>query len=283
MALVRTGAIRMYGPREGEGWGEDGGPVGLRPAHPDQAARSNTTRHAAIWPDWFTIRYPRIVAPSTRPWEVGTVPGRVVLVCGPPCAGKSTYVRAHAQPGDVVLDQDIIGAKAMGRALGTLPPAQGTAWVIRSAPGAAKRAALAKRLRAEVVLLVPDLEELMARARQRTDARRAIRSIRSWLEAEQRNAAPRVRRFVLAKTTERGYGADHQRLRAATIDQAYGQPCTRCGQPMVKGQPLDLDHDDDRSGYRGFSHRSCNRQAGAIKRNSRRRADLGEPRTSRDW
>lgn len=221
--------------------------------------------------------------PHRWPWEVGAVAGRVVLVCGPPCAGKSTYVRAHAQHGDVVLDQDIVGAQAMRRALAALPPAQGTAWVIRSAPGAAKRAALAKQLHAEVVLLMPGVEELMARAKRRTDARRAIRSIKSWVEAEQRNAAPRVRRFVLAKTTDRGYGADHQRLRAATIDQAYGQPCTRCGQPMVKGQPLDLDHDDDRSGYRGFSHRSCNRQAGAIKRNSRRPAELGEPRTSRVW
>lgn len=222
--------------------------------------------------------------PATWPWEVGTVAGRVVLVCGPPCAGKSTYVQAHARPGDLVLDQDVIGSKAMGRALATLPPAQGTAWVIRSAPGAAKRAALAKRLHAEVVLLVPGVEELMARAKQRSDARRAIRSIRSWVEAERRYAAPRSPRIAKPKrsTTERGYGTEHQRIRSALLPQAYGQPCTRCGQTMHQGQDLDLDHTEDRGGYRGFAHASCNRRAGAIKRNAQR-ADLRKPRTSRAW
>jgi predicted kinase len=31
---------------------------------------------------------------------------RVVLVCGPPCAGKTTYVREHANPGDLIIDYD---------------------------------------------------------------------------------------------------------------------------------------------------------------------------------
>lgn len=68
-------------------------------------------------------------------------------------------------------------------------------------------------------------------------------------------------------TTQRGYGYAHQQLRAALLPQAYGSPCTRCGQTMRQGQPLDLDHTDDRGGYRGFAHSTCNRSAGAIKRN----------------
>lgn len=79
-------------------------------------------------------------------------------------------------------------------------------------------------------------------------------------------------------TTARGYGYEHQqrRLRAlAALRQreAMGAetPCARCGRPVYSGQPLDLDHTDDRSGYRGLAHRRCNRGAGAAKGNARRR------------
>lgn len=58
------------------------------------------------------------------------------------------------------------------------------------------------------------------------------------------------------------YGGQHQAIRAANLPYAYGKPCTRCGQPMLPGQDLDLDHFDDRGGYRGFAHARCNRSAG---------------------
>ena len=69
-------------------------------------------------------------------------------------------------------------------------------------------------------------------------------------------------------TAERGYNAAHQAKRAALLATAYGQPCARCGLPMLPGQPLDLDHTDDRAGYRGMSHQACNRAAGGRKRAS---------------
>ena len=62
-----------------------------------------------------------------------------------------------------------------------------------------------------------------------------------------------------------GYGAEHKKLRAALLPQAYGQPCYRCGQLMLPGQALHLDHLDDRSGYGGFSHAACNVKATARK------------------
>ena len=37
----------------------------------------------------------------------------VFVVTGPPCSGKSTYVREHAQPDDVVIDYDVL-AQALG-------------------------------------------------------------------------------------------------------------------------------------------------------------------------
>jgi hypothetical protein len=86
-------------------------------------------------------------------------------------------------------------------------------------------------------------------------------------------------------TTARGYGYQHQQLRRALLPYAYGQPCHHCGKTMQPGQPLDLDHTDDRTGYRGVAHATCNRQAGARKGNAARRAgpDPEAPCTSRTW
>ena len=74
-------------------------------------------------------------------------------------------------------------------------------------------------------------------------------------------------------TTQRGYGYSHQKMRAQAIAAFRpGDPCSRCGRPMM-GPPttLELDHDDTRQGYRGLSHRRCNRAAGARKLNAIKR------------
>jgi hypothetical protein len=77
------------------------------------------------------------------------------------------------------------------------------------------------------------------------------------------------------------YGYEHQLYRSANRPAAYGKPCSRCRETMHRdGEPIELDHWDDRPGYRGFSHRSCNRRAGALKAQHRLPAD-GTP--SRDW
>lgn len=34
----------------------------------------------------------------------------ITVVCGPPCAGKSTYVEGLAEPGDIVVDQDLLAS-----------------------------------------------------------------------------------------------------------------------------------------------------------------------------
>jgi hypothetical protein len=89
----------------------------------------------------------------------------------------------------------------------------------------------------------------------------------------------------MASTTARGYGYDHQRLRAALLPYAYGTLCPKCGLTMRPGERLDLGHNDDRTGYTGMEHASCNRRDGANKTNAQRRGETNTepPHTSRSW
>jgi hypothetical protein len=88
----------------------------------------------------------------------------------------------------------------------------------------------------------------------------------------------------LASTSKRGYGTHHQaeRKKWVPIVNAGDAVCTRCGRLIVAGTAWDLDHTDDRRGYLGVAHRTCNRG-----QPSRRRRGLAEleppPRHSRVW
>jgi hypothetical protein len=89
-----------------------------------------------------------------------------------------------------------------------------------------------------------------------------------------------------ASTTGRGYGWKHQQARADAIrNMQDGAACSRCGRPMRRSQAglLDLDHTDDRAGYRGLAHRTCNRRAGQAKAIAHRRAAQPQHTRSRDW
>ena len=68
-------------------------------------------------------------------------------------------------------------------------------------------------------------------------------------------------------TTQRGYGWEHQKARAAALDALVdGTPCPFCQQPMVRGMALDYDHYPPLAlgggGVRRLAHARCNRQAG---------------------
>lgn len=110
---------------------------------------------------------------------------RVVLVCGPPAAGKSTWVSEHARPGDRVVDLDAICrrlgshrrydhpqmVREQARRVRTAEETQvarmhsGTAWVIRTMPDPERRARHAAALGAtEVAVLATDAATAKARA-----------------------------------------------------------------------------------------------------------------------
>jgi HK97 family phage prohead protease len=98
------------------------------------------------------------------------------IVSGPPCSGKSTYVMEHKQPGDVVIDYDIIAeavgdtrwatsnvdlVKAMRRSAidWCLPHANSiNAWIIDTAPTSASLARYAEASADMVALDVPRIE-----------------------------------------------------------------------------------------------------------------------------
>ena len=67
-------------------------------------------------------------------------------------------------------------------------------------------------------------------------------------------------------TTERGYGWQHQQLRAALL-AAYSPAdlCWRCRRPLGPDPSLlDLGHEDgDKTRYRGLEHSACNRATNA--------------------
>lgn len=81
---------------------------------------------------------------------------------------------------------------------------------------------------------------------------------------------------------DRGLDAEYRRQRAA-LAPWEGQPCPRCGQPMLEGQRIDAGHSVDRvlggagSALR-WEHARCNRSAGASLGN---RLRVG--RTPRRW
>ena len=63
----------------------------------------------------------------------------------------------------------------------------------------------------------------------------------------------------------RGYDKAHIALRNAWKPKVESGSvlCSRCHQPILGGQAWHLDHDDnDRSKYKGPSHRHCNLSAG---------------------
>lgn len=91
------------------------------------------------------------------------------------------------------------------------------------------------------------------------------------------------------KTAERGYDARHQREREWWRPKVEAGlcDCPRCNEWIRPGTPWDLGHTDDRTGWTGPEHMSCNRRVGgrngALVANARRGGKAQGKHTSREW
>jgi hypothetical protein len=122
----------------------------------------------------------------------------VTIVCGPPCSGKTTWVRQQAKPGDLIVDYDDIAQRlgsprshdhhpryhkrveaTIARAIeGVRQGRHERAWIIRS--GLERARQLASELDASLVTLNEPDDVLIARANTRPNPAAAVRAIRAW-------------------------------------------------------------------------------------------------------
>lgn len=118
------------------------------------------------------------------------------VICGAPCSGKTTYIKKHAKPGQLIVDADRI-AEAIGsgvshcskgvcldaalRVRDTLieyaKQSQADSWIIHTKPSKSQMKDY-QRHGADIVVLDPGIEVCKRRAAQRPEG--TIEQIEKW-------------------------------------------------------------------------------------------------------
>lgn len=143
--------------------------------------------------DYASVNHPDWLEPSAIP---------LTIVSGPPCSGKTTYIKDRAKPADTVIDLDGImmrlapnyrhwsgaldrslfnkAVRARNAMLGSLKDkTEGQAWFIVSAPTKAERDWWQGKLGGETVLLHPGTDECKKRAIERGTPN-AVKGVEAW-------------------------------------------------------------------------------------------------------
>ena len=148
------------------------------------------------------------------------------IIVGPPCAGKSTYVRENAKAGDLRVDYDLI-AQALGAtnshaaeglvkqaafdaregAIKTaLKDVEAESWIIHTSPSA-EHMKLYEDAGAEVVVLDPGYEECMERAKRDERPQQSIDGIEKWYSGKKgRKETMKIKSFGV-KYRDEGNGS----------------------------------------------------------------------------
>ncbi len=79
------------------------------------------------------------------------------------------------------------------------------------------------------------------------------------------------RKRTRGTTVQRGYGAEHRRMREAVklVVLAGKATCWRCARPIAAFEPWDLGHRPGRNGWAGPEHRVCSRRSGLAEQRRR--------------
>ena len=161
------------------------------------------------------------------------------VVAGAPCSGKSSYVRAHARPGELIYDYDTLHQALSGQAAHQHDPGvrsyvlaardailadlaahqQQPAWVITSTRSSAELSALQERLAAEVILLLVTPEE----AHQRCTAADRPEAWHTYIDNWFAETDIVVAEWPLPEIKSRGQHVQKKIFRAPLVIKADGQ------------------------------------------------------------
>lgn len=215
----------------------------------------------------------------------------MVLICGPPGAGKTTIARDLADSEDLRLfdrdDPEWLSEKQFTAALRKVGHSRSArAVVIRSGATRSARGRAAALIRPDEVRMVDTpLKVCVQRIRTRGrpgNMRREMAAAEKWWRNYEKGAPelPRPKKKP-AGTSDRGYGSHHQALRRQWAPKVAAGVvrCARCGELIPADGQWDLGHvDDDRTRYQGPEHRGCNRATAGRRKKKRKTSNR-----SREW
>jgi len=137
----------------------------------------------------------------------------IIIVCGPPASGKSTYIKEHAQPNDLIWDYDEIIKALTGQDLYHRPnwsmdaalairdtvykfiessTKVKKAWIITSAPRREQRIPLRDRFSAEVIIMNPSMDICLNRISNRPGRDMWSDAINQWYQDYERDPKDKV-------------------------------------------------------------------------------------------